>query len=231
MDIHNSQNPDDKKEYDPKWQKAHIIWWGNGVFRIENMRIEPLLDIALVKFTGLPPNFVTDLPVFADPASVRPGMSVCRLGYPFMKVKTDYKPESSTFNIEINNGNGTTTAFPYEGMVTRQVIKRRMDANGRPVQTNPNEPIPMYIECSTPGLVGQSGGPIFDRNGFIVGMQSHTNNIPLGFGDKQVDGKYMPEQFINTGMGVHVSTLIQMFKQYNIKYKSESDDDGYRIIG
>ena len=230
VDAYNAQNPDDKKAYDPKWLKTHIIWWGNEAGRVETMKIEPFFDIALIKFAGLPSNFAGDFPVFKDPSTVRPGMSVCRLGYPFMKVKAEFIPESSRFNIEINN-NTAPGGFPYEGMVTRQIIKKRTDANGRPLNNNPNDPISMYIECSTPGLIGQSGGPIFDRNGFVVGMQSHTNNMPLGFGDKQVDGKYMPEQFINVGVGVHVSTLIQMFKQNNIKYKSESDDDGYRIIG
>ncbi len=231
VDNFNAAHPDEKKSYDPKWLRTHaILWGGAGNARVEEFKIFGPQDLAFIKFTGLPPNFVKDYPVFKDPASVRQGMSVCRLGFPFMKVKTEFIPAENRFNLEINGGAGFQ-CFPYDGMVTRIVHKVQVDANGRPMEPRPNGPPIQFIECSTPGLVGQSGGPIIDRNGFVVGLQSQTNNVPLGFGDKQVDGKYMPEQFINLGMGVHVSTIIQQMKELGISYKSESDDDGYRIIG
>ncbi|HYK55809.1 MAG TPA: hypothetical protein VEV15_04980, partial [Flavisolibacter sp.] len=34
---------------------------------------------------------------------------------------------------------------------------------------------------STPGLKGQSGGPLFNSDGLIFGMQSMTNHLHLGF--------------------------------------------------
>jgi hypothetical protein len=38
------------------------------------------------------------------------------------------------------------------------------------------------------------------------------------------------EQFMNLGLGVHVRTILQVLDRKGVKYKSESDDDGYRII-
>ncbi|MBO7409415.1 MAG: trypsin-like peptidase domain-containing protein [Candidatus Methanomethylophilaceae archaeon] len=231
VDAYNAEHPDDKKPYNPKWLKAHALMWGGiAGLRFDRLEINLALDIALVKFAGLPPNSVTEFPVFKEPASIRPGMSICRLGFPFIKVKTDFIPAENRFALEINNGAGFRL-FPYEGMVTGTIIKKAVDQNGHPIEPRPNEIQPTFIECSTPGLIGQSGGPIVDKNGFIVGMQSQTVNLPMGFGDKQVDGKYMPEQFMNIGMGVHVSTIIQMMKEKGVSYKSESDDDGYRIVG
>jgi hypothetical protein len=36
-----------------------------------------------------------------------------------------------------------------------------------------------FIETSTPGLRGQSGGPLFDAKGEIWGIQSRTNFLEL----------------------------------------------------
>ena len=71
----------------------------------------------------------------------------------------------------------------------------------------------------------------FDKNGNIVAMQSSTANIDLGFGDMQINGKYMPEQYLNVGLGPSVGSIVKQLDHFGVKYKSESDDDGYRIIG
>jgi len=56
--------------------------------------------------------------------------------------------------------------FPIDGIVTRNV------AEGTEI---------MGIELSTPGLRGQSGGPLFDEDGIIYGMQQSTKHLHLGF--------------------------------------------------
>ena len=59
----------------------------------------------------------------------------------------------------------------------------------------------LYVETSTPGLKGQSGGPIFDTNGHIYAMQVQPNHIPLGFHPiSEYDGKSIEKnQFLNVG--------------------------------
>jgi hypothetical protein len=38
-----------------------------------------------------------------------------------------------------------------------------------------------FVEMSSPGLRGQSGGPRFDVNGMVWGLQSRTQHLALGF--------------------------------------------------
>jgi hypothetical protein len=43
-------------------------------------------------------------------------------------------------------------------------------------------PFPLkWIETSSPGLKGQSGGPLLDERGTIWGVQSNTFSYNLGF--------------------------------------------------
>ena len=231
VDAYNASHPDDKKQYDPKWLKAQSIWWGNDFIKFDQIHILYELDLALVKLVGLPANYVTEFPVLKDPESLHQGMSLCRLGYPFMKINTQFEPDQNRFKLEGLKPDLPQQYFPYEGMLTRIVLRGIVKPDGTITNVGPNGIVPLFIEASTPGLKGQSGGPIVDVKGNMIGMQSQTANLPLGFGDMQVDGKYMPEQFINVGLGVHVKTIIAALDKFGIKYKSESDDDGYRIIG
>jgi S1-C subfamily serine protease len=76
-------------------------------------------------------------------------------------------------------------------------------------------PYPLsYIETSTPGLRGQSGGPIFDTQGTIWGIQVKTSHYPLGFNQK--------DQFLNAGLGVHPSTLFGLFNEAGIGFAVSS---------
>ena len=226
VDEHNAQHPEDRKEYDPKWLRAHSFWWGNDRIRFETVHVIQPLDLALVKLVNLPPDFVTDYPVFASPENVRQGMSLCRLGYPFIKVNTSFNPENNSFKVDIHP-EIIKLCFPNDGILTRLVPK---PVPG-PIPEGAPKDVPIFVETSTPGLLGQSGGPIFDKNGNIVAMQSSTANIDLGFGDMQINGKYMPEQYLNVGLGPSVGSIVKQLDHFGVKYKSESDDDGYRIIG
>ena len=89
-----------------------------------------------------------------------------------------------------------------------------------------------YIETSTPGLKGQSGGPIFDSHGNIYGMQVITNHLPLGFHPMvEYDGRKVVEnQFLNVGVGVHVRTIRDILDARGVDYTSEGDESGFRII-
>ena len=82
------------------------------------------------------------------------------------------------------------------------------------------------IELSTPGLRGQSGGPLFDVNGVIYGMQSATLTLPLGFDQesrvikvKGVDKKVNDYSFIHLGRCVHVDILKSFMDSLGVKYQ------------
>ena len=85
------------------------------------------------------------------------------------------------------------------------------------------------IEMSTPGLRGQSGGPLFDPGGKIYGMQSATSHLHLGFDirDKEIihDGKKSKVSnypFLHVGICVHVDKIKTFLAEHKIEF-TESD--------
>jgi hypothetical protein len=70
-----------------------------------------------------------------------------------------------------------------------------------------------FIETSTPGLGGQSGGPTLDKDGAVCALQVRTVHLPLGWSPEVSDGKKQVKehQFLNVGWGVHTATLKAIF--------------------
>ena len=82
---------------------------------------------------------------------------------------------------------------------------------------------------STPGLRGQSGGPLFDREGLVYGMQHMTSHLHLGFDikDKEIiqEGKRMKVSnfpFIHVGHCIHVDRIKEFLILNSIKFYEES---------
>lgn len=78
---------------------------------------------------------------------------------------------------------------------------------------------------STPGLKGQSGGPLFDKDGVIYGMQFATNSLHLGFDIVNKDitvnnkkKKVSDYSFIHLGGCIHVDIIKDFLKSLNIKF-------------
>lgn len=227
---HNSEHPEDIRNPDPSWIKAQSVWWGHQNIRYESVKLIGELDLALVKLVNIPEGFVTEYPVFKNPDKIVQGLSVCRGGYPFFRVNSTFDESKNAFAL-INVMPGSIPFFPNDGIISGKVFRGTLNPDGSPAPGPQTGILPMYLQTSTPGLKGQSGGPVVDVEGNIVGMQSQTQHLDLGFGDIQVNGKYMPEQFLNVGLAVDVQTIIRLLEKEGVKYKSESDDDGYRIIG
>ena len=107
-----------------------------------------------------------------------------------------------------------TPRFPIDGMYTRNVANKDGKIIG--------------IELSTPGLRGQSGGPLFDENGIIYGMQSLTKHLHLGFdmindhmtinGRQQVINN---QPFLHVGHCVHVDVIKEFLDSKGVKYYTE----------
>ncbi|WP_296702603.1 serine protease [Algoriphagus sp.] len=187
------------------------------VDQIKNIKIHshPEYDLALIKFEGFNKKLFTNTPRFLkDISSIHPGEMLCRLGFPF--------PEFSNFHLNLEKnilewipkGNARSPRFPIEGMVTRFLG----DKNGK-----------VYgIEMSTPGLRGQSGGPLFDSEGRIIGMQSRTKHLHLGFDieEKSIiahgkEKKVNDYSFIHLGECIHVSVIKEFLKQHQVNFDEE----------
>lgn len=205
----------DTIQLDPKWITNHSFWWGGDGLRITSVYVNREIDVALAKLDGFRPDMVQEYPIFRDPDTMRPGTSICRTGFPFANIATDFDEGSKSFRIR--NGVLPLPFFPNDGIHTRNVLKQNKSKDGNYDM--------LYVETSTPGLKGQSGGPIFDTNGHIYAMQVQTNHIPLGFHPiSEYDGKSIVEnQFLNVGIGVHGKLLQQIMRDHHISFKVEGD--------
>jgi hypothetical protein len=179
------------------------------------IHLHPSQDLAIIQFREFD---VTQYQGYArflkDSKMIRKGRYLCRLGYPFPEF-TNYRYNKNTGDIEwIKEGKSKTPSFPIDGIITRH-IGEASEVTG--------------IEMSTPGLLGQSGGPLFDRDGVIYGMQSATRHLHLGFDqvNKEVISNGHRKRvsnypFLNVGQCVHVDVIKQFLREKKIAFYEAS---------
>jgi hypothetical protein len=154
----------------PDWVRKQAVMWGGLPAQLGTALTDPLSDIGIGKLTPFDPTWVQGYPIFKDPAEPMPfGTSLCRLGYPLHQINATFDEQTGQFALA--PGVLPIPRFPNDGIYTRAVF---MDSPDGKRKTR-------FIETSTPGLRGQSGGPIFDRNGHVWAIQSRTQSLPLGF--------------------------------------------------
>ena len=174
----------------------------------------PTLDLAIIIFQGFNKLLYNSYATFVtDPDKIKQGKFLCRLGYPFPEFN-NFQHNQVTDDIEwTNTGIQGSPSFPIEGIITRFI------GDGKQV---------IATELSTPGLRGQSGGPLFDNDGLIYGMQYETSHLHLGFDikDKEVvsDGKKTKvsnSSFLHVGHCIHVDRIKEFLTLHNIKFYQE----------
>jgi hypothetical protein len=157
-------------------------------------------DLALIKFEAFTRLACTEFPRFAGSgAELKQGKSVCRLGFPFAEF-SNFDLDTSTGRIRwTNTGREATPSFPIDGMVTRNLLHTDGSVFG--------------FETTTPGIKGQSGGPVFDQSGIVWGMQFATNSLDLEFDvDREVVRGGRPRRvqdipFLHVGLCIHVDVI------------------------
>lgn len=172
----------------------------------------PAIDLALLHFHGFTKLSCTSFPIFpADTSGLKQGKFLCRLGFPFPEF-TNFSYDETTDSIAWTvTGRDATPQFPIEGMVTRHLSGEDGQFVG--------------FELSTPGLRGQSGGPAFDIDGKVWGMQYATNHLDLNFDvDQEVvrDGlkkKVHDSAFLHTGLCVHVDIMKSFMRSNNVNFQ------------
>ncbi|MBL7925000.1 MAG: trypsin-like peptidase domain-containing protein [Bacteroidia bacterium] len=173
--------------------------------------VHPHVDLAIIRFKGFTQIYYQGYARFlADDSMAKPGRMLCRSGFPFPEF-SNYSYNYQKDDIEwTREGNPRTPSFPIEGIITR-LIAQQGQISG--------------IEMSSPGLRGQSGGPLFDPEGFVYGMQSSTRHlhlgfdlenfeIPIGAGSKRVTNT----PFLHVGQCVHGGIIKNFLKEHNIRY-------------
>jgi hypothetical protein len=171
----------------------------------------PTLDLAILKFKDVKQiNYSSYAKFLKDGTQLKQGKSLCRFGFPFAEF-TNFQYD--LLNDEINftkTGNMISPSFPIDGIITRHVV------DGQNI---------VGIELSTPGLRGQSGGPLFDINGVVCGMQSETVQYHMGFDEHKIQiiskgrkSNTNNHSFLNVGRCIHVDSIKEFLKINNIKY-------------
>ena len=193
-----------------KWITDFMIWFGCDGVGTQESYIYGENDVAFIRIDKNHLQGFSDLPKFRNPKDFKPGTSLCKLGFPFC-------PVNATFNLQSKQFEFPPTLlpvpmFPIEGIYTRNLNGGKTKDGKLDIE---------YLETSSPGLKGQSGGPIFDQQGAVLAIQSKNVTIPLGFkGEVEVNKKKIEEnQFINVGIGVHGKTLTDLMKLHKIPYQ------------
>lgn len=180
--------------------------------RVVEAHVNRVADLGACRLEPFDAGAVTAYPTFRDctAAPIAQGMSICRLGFPFCDVPASYNDDRHEFVLD-------DRAFPIprfalDGIVAR--FNRRFAEDGTSSA--------VFIETSTPGLRGQSGGPLLDTSGRVCGIQSHTSHVDLGF-DAQYsteEGIVTERQFLNVGAATHVDEIRALLDSRSISYRS-----------
>ncbi|MDZ4756880.1 MAG: serine protease [Bacteroidota bacterium] len=212
MKIH-EQNKDQNTSLIPnsKWITDFAILLSGQKINIIESHIYQEHDLAFLRIDPQILHGQTIFPKIKKANNISPGTSLCKLGFPFVEVRATFNPSTKDFTLPPNLL--PIPLFPIEGIYTRNMKMGKSKDGTMDV---------LFLETSSPGLKGQSGGPIFDVEGNIYAIQSQNVTLPLGFkGTIEVNGQVIEEnQFFNVGIGVHPFTIETLLNKHQIKYQS-----------
>jgi S1-C subfamily serine protease len=166
---------------------------------LTEVEVQGEVDIGVGKLDGYIPPPVHKFPRFRR-RDVAQGELLCRVGYPFVD-DIGLKWSNERFQF--------TNLFPVPQFANEALVSRFIQL-----------PTGRWIETSSPGLRGQSGGPLVDADGYICGIQVNTHHYPLGF---RGGGR---NQVLNVGRAVHVETVRQFLDTKGIRYEIEDRNHG-----
>lgn len=201
------------KKPDKEATRRYSVWWGGLSGQLGDALAVERVVLGLVRLDGFVPTEVDSYAVFKDPTKgFDPGVSLCKLGFPFHGFTPTWDEVGNTFVLPL--GAIPCPLFPMDGIFTRTLILK-----APPGAEDVDFPL-LWVETSTPGLRGQSGGPTFDVKGTVWAIQCMTRHYPLGFDPAVPGGNGAKEhQFLNVGVGVHTTTLFAVFDKFKIQYQ------------
>jgi len=192
-----------------EWIMNQAVFWGHDGWSVDQFFRDPLADVAIGRIKGFDASTISQYPVFKNPAvDFKTGTSLCRLGFPFHEIKSTFDVGTGLFSLD--PATFPVPLFPNDGILTRFFIKDASD-HSRQVR---------FVETSSAGLRGQSGGPIFDRDAKIYAIQSQTISLPLGFtptiklGNKEI----VEHQFMHLGWGSHIANVISLLTANGVPF-------------
>ncbi len=210
MNARQKRDNIERLHIDPQWITNHSFWWGHDGVQLKDIKPFPDADLVLGRLEPFDPDSIDSYPVFKNPQTLNAGTSLCKLGYPFHEIEAAFDEKTGAFELAPNAV--PLPRFPLEGIYTRNVKAGKSKDGKYDIE---------FLETSSPGLRGQSGGPIFDVKGTVWAIQSRTMHFPLGFSPKITrNGQDVEEnQFLNVGWGVHPNLLVTILKDNGIKFR------------
>ncbi len=152
-------------------------------------------DVAVGKIDGVVPPSDYEYPVFRrkDPIA---GEMLCRIGFPFA-------PDDLKARWTADNRFEISDLLRCPLFVNEALVSRIMDLRG-----DNGSSAGQWIETSSPGLKGQSGGPVADKDGLICGMQVNTEHYPLEFSVRN--------QYLHVGRAANSGTIRALLDAHGV---------------
>lgn len=144
-----------------KWFTNVSFWWGRDGVSIKEFKVMPAADIAIGQLEPFDSDSISNYPVIKNPNDLPIGTSLCKLGFPFHNASATFDESSGNFTLA--PGTLPVPRFPIEGIYTR---------NFHAGKSQDGKYEFLFLETSTPGLRGQSGGPVFDTQGTVWGIKA-----------------------------------------------------------
>ena len=185
-------------------------WWGRDEWFVSDFRTNKLADLAVGKIEGFDKSRVATYPQFKNPAvDFDVGENLCKLGFPFHNIEPIFHEDRDAF--ELPPKAFPIPLFPIEGIFTRTV------------KLSDGQVSVEFVETSSPGLRGQSGGPTFDARARVWAIQSRTVHHPLGFSPEVPNQRNREHQFLNSGMGTHANTILDFLNKCGVNVDISTD--------
>jgi hypothetical protein len=194
---------------DPGWITHVSYWWGREGVRLKDMKFLPDGDLVIGRLDPFDPGAQAAYPVIKDPSSLDVGTSLCRLGYPFSRIEATF--DQATQSFEFSPGSVHPARFPVEGIYTRELAAGPSRDGRYEIK---------FVETSSPGILGQSGGPIFDARSSLWGVQSRTDMYPMGPAGRNEKGGADDGEppYFSVGVGVHPALLVTFLKDHDVRF-------------
>jgi S1-C subfamily serine protease len=181
------------------------LWWGQDQAQIDGtIVIDPLNDLAVARLKNFDTKGI-EFPKFKRLKSDTPvpqGKSLLKIGFPFARVNTTFDEQTSNFRMDVD----MLTMFPIDGVITRTVTI--VDENSKRAG--------LFLETSSPGLKGMSGGPTVDVRGTVWAIQSQTHTHDLDFIGHNGITNDRVRQFLNVGLGSHPLSIAAVLHQTGV---------------
>ncbi|MGB3465981.1 MAG: trypsin-like peptidase domain-containing protein [Cyclobacteriaceae bacterium] len=199
-----------KTRFKPDWISSYLLWFGDTSVAVSNLIVLEEADIAIAQIKNFQSNSISNYPLLKGNGPLDKGTSLCKMGYAFQEITMDRATDNS-LNVRFPNGN--PEALPVEGILMRELNHGKSADNKYDIRS---------IETSSTSIKGQSGGPIFDRNGTLWSVNLNVVNLSLGFAPEitMQDGSVHTEnQFFNAGRGIHPDLLKQFLRDNHVQFQ------------